>query len=216
MKLEWQQIDAVLLDMDGTLLDLQFDNDFWLRQVPHLYANHHDLNYQDAEDYVFELYDQHKGTLQWYCTDFWSEMLDLEIIKHKADLSHKVTIRPGTVEFLQACKKQQMPMILVTNAHPATLAIKLENSVIGEFFEQTFSSHQFSEPKESKLFWSQLEQEIQYSLNHCLFIDDSEDILQVAEQSGVKFLRTISQPDLSLPERQCTRYPAVNRLDELL
>lgn len=30
----WKTIDTVLLDMDGTLLDLHFDNHFWLSLVP--------------------------------------------------------------------------------------------------------------------------------------------------------------------------------------
>lgn len=32
--LAWQEIDTVLLDMDGTLIDLHFDNYFWQRLVP--------------------------------------------------------------------------------------------------------------------------------------------------------------------------------------
>ncbi|MEG2436425.1 MAG: hypothetical protein RSB47_08860, partial [Ruthenibacterium sp.] len=30
----WQEIETVLLDMDGTLLDLEFDSYFWLNLVP--------------------------------------------------------------------------------------------------------------------------------------------------------------------------------------
>ncbi|HBT55971.1 MAG TPA: haloacid dehalogenase, partial [Pseudomonas sp.] len=32
--LNWNAIDTVLLDMDGTLLDLHFDNHFWLEHMP--------------------------------------------------------------------------------------------------------------------------------------------------------------------------------------
>ncbi len=34
MTLNWSGIDTVLLDMDGTLLDLAFDRHFWLEHVP--------------------------------------------------------------------------------------------------------------------------------------------------------------------------------------
>lgn len=30
----WQEVDTVLLDMDGTLTDLAFDNYFWQTLVP--------------------------------------------------------------------------------------------------------------------------------------------------------------------------------------
>ena len=30
-----QNVDLVLLDMDGTLLDLHYDSHFWLDYVPH-------------------------------------------------------------------------------------------------------------------------------------------------------------------------------------
>jgi 5'-nucleotidase len=34
LDLDWNNIDTVLLDMDGTLLDLAFDSQFWLQDVP--------------------------------------------------------------------------------------------------------------------------------------------------------------------------------------
>ena len=36
--IDWNQIDTVLLDMDGIDLDLRFDNHFWLEYVPQRYA----------------------------------------------------------------------------------------------------------------------------------------------------------------------------------
>src|SRR5688572_6670841 len=32
--IDWNAVDTVLLDMDGTLLDLHFDNYFWLTHLP--------------------------------------------------------------------------------------------------------------------------------------------------------------------------------------
>jgi FMN phosphatase YigB (HAD superfamily) len=31
---DWSQLDTILLDMDGTLLDLEFDNHFWGTVIP--------------------------------------------------------------------------------------------------------------------------------------------------------------------------------------
>ena len=41
--LPWPEIHTVLLDMDGTLLDLRFDNHFWRELVPERYAERHGL-----------------------------------------------------------------------------------------------------------------------------------------------------------------------------
>ena len=36
--IDWNAINTVLLDMDGTILDLHFDNYFWKEYVPQKYA----------------------------------------------------------------------------------------------------------------------------------------------------------------------------------
>ena len=46
--IDWDNIDTVLLDMDGTLLDLAFDNWFWQRHVPEQYALNRGLDYAEA------------------------------------------------------------------------------------------------------------------------------------------------------------------------
>lgn len=213
---QWDDLDAILLDMDGTLLDLAFDNDFWLRQVPKLYASKLGIEFEAAQKQLFDLYHEYKGTLKWYCTDFWSEQLGIDIIKHKYDLAHNIAIRPGTVEFLNKAKSHNKRLVLVTNAHPDTLAIKMDRVLIAKYFDETYSSHQFSHPKESPEFWSRLQQEINVPLNKCLFVDDSEDILTVAQQSGVKLVLSVCQPDSSLPVKDDLRFPHINQLNEII
>ena len=44
----WQEVDTVLLDMDGTLLDLAFDNYFWQTLVPETWGAARGLNLQEA------------------------------------------------------------------------------------------------------------------------------------------------------------------------
>lgn len=213
---QWDELEAILLDMDGTLLDLAFDNDFWLRQVPRLYADKLEVDLETAQKQLFDLYHDYKGTLEWYCTDFWSEQLGIDIIKHKYDLAHNVAIRPGTIEFLNKAKAHNKRLVLVTNAHPDTLAVKMDRVLIAKYFDDIYSSHQFSRPKESPDFWALLQQEINLPLGKCLFVDDSEDILTVAQQSGVKLVLSVSQPDMSLPVKGDLKFPCINQLNEII
>ena len=81
----WEAIDTVLLDMDGTLLDLRFDNYFWLHLVPERYAAKHDLTLEEARAVLAPMFAGKQGTLDWYCTDFWSRALSLDIAGMKHD-----------------------------------------------------------------------------------------------------------------------------------
>ncbi|MGH8613529.1 MAG: haloacid dehalogenase, partial [Gammaproteobacteria bacterium] len=47
--LDWNSIETVFLDLDGTLLDLQFDNHFWHTHVPRRFAERFDLAPEDAK-----------------------------------------------------------------------------------------------------------------------------------------------------------------------
>lgn len=212
----WKSIDTVLLDLDGTLLDLAFDNNFWKKEVPVFYADSQGISLQQSQEYLNQCYKDYSGTLDWYCTDFWSEKLGLDIIAHKIKLSDQIALRPGTKEFLDNVKASHRQLVLVTNAHPDTLRIKLEKTGLHQYFDALYSSHEFKQPKESPLFWSQLELKLNSTLSRCLFIDDTESILLRAQQSGVKFVVMVEQPDMSQPPKKELPFPSVNKLIELI
>ena len=67
MKIDWSNIETVLLDMDGTLLDLHFDNYFWKTHVPIIYARKNDITPEQAFEKLLPHFQQHMGTLEWYC-----------------------------------------------------------------------------------------------------------------------------------------------------
>ena len=62
----WERVETVLLDMDGTLLDLQFDNHFWREHVPRRFAERHGLDPDSARAQVYAHYRRVEGTLDWY------------------------------------------------------------------------------------------------------------------------------------------------------
>ena len=87
MQYDWQNIDTVLLDMDGTLLDLHFDSHFWLEHLPHAFAQRKNLMLEDARYKISQLMTEHAGTLNWYCVDFWSESLEVDIMLEQGKMS---------------------------------------------------------------------------------------------------------------------------------
>lgn len=214
--INWDDIDTVLLDMDGTLLDLHFDNYFWLSHLPKRYAETHGVDEREAMTKLEAHIKAHEGTLNWYCLEFWSDALDLDIRALKEEVKHKIQIRPFVTEFLQALKTRGKRLVLITNAHPQSLDLKLEITEIDQWLHMVISSHEFNQPKEAQEFWVQLQRQEQFDPQRTLFIDDTVRILDSAREFGIKHLLCIHQPDSQRDHRNITEYPAIHHFDEIL
>ncbi|MCW8910487.1 MAG: HAD hydrolase-like protein, partial [Gammaproteobacteria bacterium] len=140
--INWSNINSVFLDLDGTLLDLHFDNHFWLEHVPVCYAERHGLEHAEARSILNEKYASAMGSLNWYCVEYWSRELELDIPQLKQDVSHKIAVRPQVEEFLEYLHMLGKRVVLVTNAHPASVAIKMEKTNLDRYFNRIISSHE--------------------------------------------------------------------------
>ena len=216
----WNEIDTVLLDMDGTLLDLHFDNHFWLSLVPAELSRQRGLNSQAAQALVESSYDKVFGTLDWYCLDYWQSELGLDIIGLHKTLVDRIQLRQDSMPFLSALGAQNKSRILVTNAHPKSLALKLEHTELAAGLDHMLSSHETGYPKEHPHFWQHLFLQFQLDPRRCLFIDDNEDILQAAKDAGVGYQLGITNPDSQKPNKVFSDFPAIGDyhllLDDLL
>jgi putative hydrolase of the HAD superfamily len=72
-KIDWGNIDTILLDMDGTLLDLHFDLHFWMEYMPLVFAKKHNITCDEAKDKLYPILRAEEGKLHWYCLDYWQE-----------------------------------------------------------------------------------------------------------------------------------------------
>jgi putative hydrolase of the HAD superfamily len=207
--LPWNAIDTVLLDMDGTLLDLHFDNHFWLQHLPQRYAEHHGVSRALAEAELLPLFREHAGTLNWYCTDFWSRELNLSIRDLKREVAHLIALRPDADTFIQALRQAGKQVVLITNAHRDSLSLKLERIELTPYFDRLISSHDYGFPKEDQQFWHALQQDISFEPARSLFIDDSLPILRSAGHFGVGHLLAVRQPDSQAGPKDTEEFAAV-------
>jgi len=215
MKIPWSDIDTVLLDMDGTLLDLHFDNYFWTKHLPKRYAESHNVPESEATQILKDYIKAHEGTLKWYCLEHWSTSLQLNIRELKEEVKHKIQIRPFVIEFLQQLKKDNKKLVLITNAHPQSLDLKLEVTEIDRWLDMIISSHQFNHPKEDQEFWLKLQQHEHFDPNRTLFIDDTVKILESAQRFGIRHLLCIHQPDSQIQRPDIEKFPAITHFDEI-
>ena len=213
---DFKHIDTVLLDMDGTLLDLQFDNQFWLNLVPQTYAAKHQISLDEAREQVLSMYQQVKGTLKWYCLDYWQQTLDLPILELKNQLTHLIKIRPDVPPFLEALRQANKHLILLTNAHPDSLNLKLHHVPLAKYLDEIISTHQFGYAKEAPQLWQAVQQHLQYDPQKCLFIDDNEPLLDIAQNCGIGHVLAVANPDSSASDNTINHYPAITDFTTLI
>lgn len=213
--LHWNDIDTVLLDMDGTLLDLHFDNHFWLEYLPFKFAEQNSLSVEDAKSVLYEQFRKEQGTLNWYCVNYWSDTLQLDIAMLKEEVSHLIDIRPNVIPFLNWLTKSSRSCYLVTNAHQKSLSLKLQKTGIDQYLDDVFCSHDFNAPKESQEFWLRFQKQTLFNNSRTLLIDDSDAVLKSAQIFGIKHLLCIEQPDSQASPREPGEFPAVSCYSQL-
>ncbi len=213
---DWSAIDTVLLDMDGTLLDLRFDNWFWQELIPRRYAAANGLSPAQTQGRLTPKFVEVKGTLQWYCIDYWSRELGLDIARLKREALAQVSFLPGAEQFLLKLRGSGKRRVLVTNAHPTTLAIKNQGVALTRHFDACYSTHPFAFPKEEAAFWPRLAAQEGFEPQRTLFVDDSMSVLDAARDFGIGWLRAVRRPDSGLPPQHTGEYAAVDRVADLL
>ncbi|WP_372626016.1 GMP/IMP nucleotidase [Arsukibacterium sp.] len=214
--LDWSQIDTVLLDMDGTLLDLHFDNHFWLEHLPKRWAEISGISLADAKAQLQSEYAELNGKLQWYCLDYWGERLQLPITELKREVMDKIQMRPDVPAFLTALKQSGREVVLVTNAHPDSLSLKLERTDLAKYIDTLISTHEFGVTKESWALWQKLQQRLGFNNDTTLFVDDSLPILTAAQNFGIQHLLAVANPDSQQQTRIITEFPAITDYTPLL
>ncbi|NTS76540.1 GMP/IMP nucleotidase [Catenovulum sp. SM1970] len=207
--LQWKDIDTVLLDMDGTLLDLHFDNHFWLEFVPQRFAELQGISKEAALEALKPKFAEQAGHLNWYCLDYWQKELDLDLVEMKKEICHLIDMREDVPAFLTALKKAGKRIILVTNAHPDSLTLKIEHTELDKYIDELVSTHTFGVSKESKLLWQQLEEELKFDCHRSLFIDDSIPILTTAREFGIRHLVAVANPDSKQETREITQFDSI-------
>lgn len=213
---EWKKIDTVLLDMDGTLLDLHFDNYFWQEYLPMHWGQMRGLDVEIAKQELIPRLKSMEGTLSWYCLDFWSNELNINVMKLKADIEHLIRIRPSVPEFLIALVDMGKKPYMVTNAHEDLITMKLEKTGIGKYFQAVVSSHRLGFPKEEEAFWQKLNEGITFLPARSLLIDDNLTVLRTARNYGISNLFCIAQPDSRGPMRDTEEFTAIDDFSRIL
>ncbi len=199
-----------MFDMDGTLLDLAFDNFFWRELVIQEWAAQQAVDLASAQHALQPIFRAQEGSLNWYSLPYWSDQLNLDLQQLKHAHRTRIAIRHDVEDVLATLQAAGKTLWLVTNAHPHALEIKLEQTGLAGYFHQIISSHDYGYAKEQAPFWHALQQDKPFDPKESLLIDDSESVLHAASAFGLHVLG-ILQPDSTQPKRQGLHFPALDR-----
>ncbi len=212
---DWPSIDTVLLDMDGTLLDLGFDKHFWERVLPRHFAESRGIPVAEAHRLMQPIFQRTQGTLDWYCIDYWSRALEFDIAALKRAVRHHIAWLPKARAFLAALRSAGLRVVLVTNAHPEILAIKDAQLGVRRHFDAVYTSHALGEPKECAGFWPRLAEREPFDSRRTLFADDNLAVLRAAAGHGIGWIYAVRRPVDRAPARAPAEFPGVDSVHEL-
>lgn len=214
--IDWDTINSVFLDMDGTLLDLHFDNHFWLTYIPEKYAEKEQISVTQANAVLAKMYDEKAGTLDWYSLDYWQHALGLDIVALKQDTVHKIAVRTKVMTFLSFLQRQTLRTILLTNAHPKTVSLKFDHVAIEPYFDCIITSHDIGLAKETTGFWDKLLETEHFDPTQSIFIDDNLQVLAEAKAHGIQHLFAIHQPDSQQAPTNTAPYTAIQCFSQIM
>jgi HAD superfamily hydrolase (TIGR01509 family) len=211
-----ERCETLMLDMDGTVLDLAYDNFMWLTRVPEAYAEVHGLSGEEARQTLFSWFRQMRGTLDWYCMDQWSERLKLDVVALHHEHRDRIDYLPGARNFLETVAQADIRVLLVTNSHRSTLDLKADVTGLDRYFDQLYTSHDLGFAKEDRDFWGAIREEEKFDPGTTLFVDDTLPVLESANDFGIRHLRQVTRPDTSRPRSASGEFSGIESVRDLL
>ncbi len=184
-----------LIDLDGVILDTSYDNYFWQKHIPRVYAKNKDIGDKDAINVTHSLFNYKKNTKDWYDVIYWSNILDIDIIseKKKSENMSLIKLNEGSLDILERLKDMNKKLFLITNAHRLTLEVKLSKFDLSKYFTDLVCSHELGYVKEDIQFWHLLRNRLKIDYNDSVLIEDTFDNIISAHHAGIKCFIYINQ-----------------------
>ena len=182
----FKDIECLLIDMDGVILDNAYDNDFWQNQIPEVIADSRGIEFDDAKRLAIQIFNYKKNTKDWYDVDYWSNMLsiDIEAQKRSEKSFSKISLYDGVIDTLSVLKNKTK-MILITNAHRKTLNIKLEKYNLTPYFDEMVCAHELNYVKEDIQLWYMLRSKYRLDYEKTLLVEDTINNINVGLSAGI-------------------------------
>jgi putative hydrolase of the HAD superfamily len=212
----WDEVDDVLLDMDGTLLDRHFDNFFFEEELPRRYAARHGMAFEESQGKLLALYRSVEGTLDWTDLHYWSRLLDMDIVAMHWELDRLIQFQPDAVEFLRFLRMQGKRVTVVTNAHAAGVAVKTAKTGLDRHVDRIVNAFEIGYLKMRPEYWPACRKLIGFDPARSLYIDDDVDCLDAARAYGIAHIYHRSLSSSQLPPHPSSRFRSIEDFHVLM
>ena len=214
--LDWHSVDDVLLDMDGTLLDRDFDNFFFEEELPRRYAALHRLSEQAAREKLFALYRAVEGELAWTDLHYWTRTLGIDVVAMTQELSGRIGYLPGVEMFLHEVRAKRKRMTVLTNAHADGVTIKCRKTGVDKQVDRIVNAFEVGCLKMRPDYWPACQKLVGFDPARSLYIDDDEACLAAARAFGIRHIYHSARSSTKLPSHPSSRFTPIENLLDLL
>jgi putative hydrolase of the HAD superfamily len=214
--LNWNEIDDVLLDMDGTLLDRHFDNFFFEEELPRRYAALHGLPFEESRDRLMAMYRSVEGELAWTDLHYWTQRVGIDVVALHREFDHMIGFLPGAEEFLRDLRRIGKRVTILTNAHEAGVSVKVAKTGLDQHVDRIVNAFEVGFLKMRPEYWPHCRQLLGFDPTRSLFMDDDEGCLIAAQQFGVAHLIHSAKSSSQLPPNPLTQFVSVTGFSSLL
>jgi HAD superfamily hydrolase (TIGR01509 family) len=212
----WKDIDDVLLDMDGTLLDRHFDNVLFEEELPRRYAERNGLPFEQAHRFLMEMYRSVEGQLQWTDLNYWSRRVGIDVVALHREMRHLIAFLPDAKEFLSRLRTAGKRVTILTNAHRAGVEIKAEKTGVDREVDRIVDAFEVGYLKMHQDYWPHCRRLVGFDPARALYIDDDEQCLAAARQFGVARILHRSKSSSCRPPEPSNQFPSIEGFATLM
>jgi len=187
-----ERIKVISFDLDGTLVEPEFNEWVWGVGIPRLLAEKRGVSFDEAKEIVEEEYRKvGDGSLQWYDIKYWFNFFQLN--GHWKPLlnrfSHKIKTYPEVSKVLQDLSSHYR-LIIISNATREFIDVEVEMTELRRYFSRIFSAtSDFGQIKKTAEFYGRICQLLGISFHEILHVGDHWEFdYLVPKGRGIKVL----------------------------
>ncbi len=214
--LDWNEVDDVLLDMDGTLLDRHFDNFFFEEELPRRYAALRGLSFEASRDQLMAMYHSVEGELAWTDLHYWTDRVGIDVVAMHKELDHMIGYLPGAEDFLRHLRERGKRVIIITNAHEAGVKVKAAKTGLDQHVHRIVDAFEVGFLKMRREYWPSCQRLVGFEPKRSLYIDDDESCLAAAQRFGIGRIIHSAKSSSQLPPSFSSTFTSIDLLSCLV